>query len=152
MALATQTQAPDFTLPSTQGSDFTLSQQGKPLIIYFYPKDFTPGCTIEACDFRDNILFFKGFEIDVVGISKDSLETHQKFKEKYGLPFELLSDKKGEVAKLYKALVPLINIPKRISYLLDKDRKIVAIYENFFGARKHIQEMIQQIKNAELVV
>lgn len=152
MALKINTQAPDFTLPSTSGSDFTLSEnmKGKPGIIYFYPKDFTPGCTQEACDFRDNIAYFKQFDIDVVGISRDTIETHQRFKKEHDLPFELLADKTGDVCKKYEALLPIVRVPKRVTYLLDKDHKIVATFDNLFGAKKHIQEMISKVKS-ELV-
>lgn len=149
MALKVNTQAPDFTLPSTSGSDFTLSEsmKGKPGIIYFYPKDFTPGCTQEACDFRDNISYFKQFDIDVVGISRDTIETHQRFKKEHDLPFELLADTKGEICKKYDALLPIVRIPKRVTYLLDKEHKIVATFDNLFGAKKHIQEMINKVKS-----
>jgi peroxiredoxin Q/BCP len=152
MALQVNEQAPDFTLPSTSGTDFSLYKdlEGKPCVLYFYPRDFTRGCTSEACDFRDNITFFKGFDIDVLGISRDSIETHQKFREHYKLPFHLLADKSGQVCKAYKALVPLIGIPKRITYLLDKDKKIVAVFEKFFGAEEHIQSMIAAVKQLQV--
>jgi len=153
MALKIQDKAPDFTLPSTSGSDFKLSENmaNKPLIIYFYPKDFTNVCTQEACDFRDNIAYFKQFDIEVVGISRDSIETHQRFKKEYDLPFELLFDKNGKVCAAYKALIPLIKVPKRITYLLDKEHKIAAVYENMFNAKQHIEKMISKIKiNSEL--
>ncbi|MBT28210.1 MAG: peroxiredoxin [Thalassobius sp.] len=148
MALANQTTAPDFTLPSTSGKDFSLSNDmaGKPCIIYFYPKDFTRGCTKEACSFRDTHEEFKGLDIEIFGISKDSIQTHLKFKEEYQLPFDLLSDKKGDVCKKYKALIPVIGIPKRITYLLDKDHKIVASFDNMFDFNGHIKEMIKQVK------
>jgi len=147
MALKVNDTAPNFSLPSTNGQtfDFYKEMDGKPCIIYFYPKDFTRTCTAEACDFRDNMSFFNNFEIDVFGISRDKMETHTKFKEEHQLPFELLSDTAGSVCKAYKALVPLIGIPKRVTYLIDKDRKVRAVYENFFGAKQHIQEMITEL-------
>jgi thioredoxin-dependent peroxiredoxin len=147
MALKVHDTAPDFSLPSTNGQtfDYYKAMEGKPCIIYFYPKDFTRTCTTEACDFRDNMSFFNNFEIDVFGISRDKMETHLKFKEEHQLPFELLSDPSGNVCKAYKALVPLIGIPKRVTYLIDKDRKVRAVYENFFGAKQHIQEMITEL-------
>lgn len=99
MALSKGRKAPDFQLPSSKDRNFRLSETlaGCPCILYFYPKDFTPGCTQEACDFRDNFSFFKELDIDVVGISKDTVATHKKFIETNKLPFELLSDEKGEV-------------------------------------------------------
>lgn len=148
MALQENTQAPNFTLPSTTGKDFTLYEDKKntPCILYFYPKDFTPGCTKEACDFRDNITYFRNMDIDVLGISRDTIDTHQRFQQAYQLSFELLADIDGKVAKAYKALIPLIGMTKRITYLLDKDHKVVAVYENLFGAKKHVQEMIDKVK------
>ncbi|WP_299453327.1 peroxiredoxin [uncultured Microscilla sp.] len=149
MALKVGDKAPDFTLPSTTGEDFNLynNRKDKPCIIYFYPKDFTPGCTAEACDFRDNIEFFKQFDIDVLGVSRDDIETHLKFKEKHNLPFELLADTKGTVTKAFKAAMPLVGVSKRITYLLDKDQQVVAVFDKLFGAKAHIQEMIKKVKS-----
>ncbi|NJL15082.1 MAG: peroxiredoxin [Microscillaceae bacterium] len=147
MALQVGSKAPDFTLPATGGLSFTLSQEaaGQAVILYFYPKDFTPGCTAEACDFRDNIAQFSDLSIPVFGISRDSVLTHEKFKEKYQLPFALLADESGRVAKAYQALIPLIGLTKRITYLLDKNHQIAAVYESMFGAKQHIKAMIAQL-------
>lgn len=143
--------APDFTLPSTSGEDFQLSKtmKDKACIIYFYPKDDTPGCTKEACDFRDNFNVFKSLDIPVIGISRDSIESHLKFKEKYDLPFELLSDQKGEVCALYDALVPILSIPKRKTFVLDKDHKIKLIYQDFFGSGNHIKKVLSEIQSED---
>ncbi|MTI29468.1 peroxiredoxin [Xanthovirga aplysinae] len=149
MPLKLNTLAPDFSLPSTSGRDFSLStdQKGKPCILYFYPKDFTPGCTKEACEFRDSFHFFKDLNIDIYGISKDDMVSHLKFKKAHNLPFELLSDLKGKVAKKYQAQLPILKLTKRITYLLNANHQISAVYEDLFGAKKHIQEMIQKVKN-----
>ena len=117
-------------------------------MIYFYPKDFTPGCTREACTFRDQHHEFAGLGIDVFGISRDSIESHHKFKKEHELPFELLSDRSGSVCKLYSALVPVLRVPKRITYLLDKDHKIVASYDSMFDAAGHIKKMVEKLKLA----
>ncbi len=148
MALAVGAKAPDFSLPST-GGQFTLSEDlaGKSCIIYFYPKDFTNVCTKEACTFRDEFSKFEGVNTTIVGISKDSVETHLRFKAEYNLQFDLLADTKGEVAKLYKASIPIIGVTKRISYLLDKDHKIVAVYDSLFEAQEHVNEMLLQLNN-----
>lgn len=148
MSLSINTQAPDFTLPSTSGQDFTLSQdmQGKACVLYFYPKDFTPGCTQEACDFRDNITQFNDLQIDVFGVSRDSIATHEKFRNTYQLPFHLLSDKDGKVAKSYKAMYSLFGVTKRITYLLDKNHTIIAAFDNLFDAKRHIKEMIKKLE------
>ena len=149
MALSIGKKAPHFSLPSSSGKEFNLAIDylGKPLILYFYPADFTKGCTTEACSYRDSFDVFKGYDIDIVGISKDSVLSHKKFKEKYKLPFELLSDTKLEVAKKYDAVFPIINVTKRITYLLDKTHTIVAVYDNLFLAQKHIDEMVKKVKS-----
>lgn len=151
MALSVGTLAPDFTLPATCGRNLTLSKDlaDRPCVLYFYPKDFTPGCTQEACTFRDEFAVFRNLDITIWGISRDSVATHQKFKQTYRLPFELLSDLGGFVCKAYDALVPLIGIPKRVSYLLDKEHKIVAVYQDFFRAEAHIKAMLSQIERIQ---
>ncbi|MEL7001134.1 MAG: peroxiredoxin [Bacteroidota bacterium] len=148
MPLSIKEKAPDFTLSSTNGKKFTLSIDAakKPLIIFFYPKDFTKECTKEACSFRDNFAFFRNVDIEVVGISTDSVKKHQEFKEKNKLPFELLSDVLGKVSKEYKAKLPFLNMSKRITYLLDKEHKIVAIQEGLFDGNIHITKMKKAIE------
>jgi len=146
MPLPLHQSAPDFALPSTAGGLFRLSDtmQQKPCILYFYPKDFMPGCTKEACEFRDQFAAFRGLNIDVIGISRDNVETHSRFKETYKLPFELLADEEGEVATLYKANVLFLPLTRRITYLLDRSHRIAAAYEDTFGAQKHISAMIAE--------
>lgn len=124
--------APDFTLPSTSGKDFNLRNDFKNqrCLIYFYPKDDTPGCTKEACHFRDTITTFKKVNLPIVGISCDDIESHLKFKEKYKLPFDLLYDKNGEVCKAYDSYDSQRNVPKRRSFLLDENHKIVYICDS----------------------
>lgn len=150
MALSNGQKAPDFKLPSTSGKEFQLYKDKllKPIIIYFYPKDFTPGCTTEACEFRDTFDLFRDMEIDVIGISRDDIKTHLEFKKSNKLPFELLSDPDGKVAKAYDAVLPFVSFTKRITYLLDKKHYIVASYQNLFSAKKHIDEMIKQVKSS----
>lgn len=145
MSLKVGQKAPDFNLKNTEGETVNLKEQ-LPCIVYFYPKDFTPGCTEEACSFRDNHEVFRDLDINVFGISKDSIVSHKKFKEKHQLPFQLLSDTSGKTCKAYKALIPVVGMPKRITYLIDKDQKVQAVYSDLFGAKKHIQSMIQQLK------
>ncbi len=149
MSLKINQPAPDFSLPSTNGDLFCLSenQNNKSCILYFYPKDFTPGCTKEACQFRDSIGYFKDLDIDIYGISTDSIDSHIKFKEKYLLPFDLLADSDGKVMKLYKAYIPLLSISDRITYLLNEEHKISAVYRNFFGAGNHLKSMVDAVKS-----
>lgn len=148
MPLKLHTQAPDFVLPSTSGVDFKLSETfaDKACIIYFYPKDFTSVCTAEACDFRDSHAFFKNLGVEVVGINRDSIETHLKFKEVNHLNFELLTDDKGEVSQQYKSMVPILGMVRRVTYLLDKHHIVKAVYESMFEAKQHIKEMIKELE------
>ncbi|PIQ48264.1 MAG: peroxiredoxin [Cytophagales bacterium CG12_big_fil_rev_8_21_14_0_65_40_12] len=150
MALKIGTTAPEINLKSTNGKRFILSDEmkGKPCIIYFYPKDFTPGCTEEACTFRDAFSEFRDLEVDVFGISRDTIASHLKFKAAHNLPFELLSDLDGKVCKAYDALVPIIALPKRVTYLLDENHSVAAVYQDMFGAKKHIEKMLKEMKSA----
>ncbi len=140
--------APDFTLPSTDNEDFSLrrswAQQGG--ILYFYPKNFTPACTKEACSFRDEFSLFKDLNIAVVGISQDSIESHHKFKQMYQLPFELLADQGGKVSQAYRARIPVLGMTRRVTYLLDQEHRIIAVYEDMFRAEQHIRSMIKAVQ------
>ena len=150
MALKVGAKAPEINLKSTNGKRFILSDEmkGKPCIIYFYPKDFTPGCTEEACTFRDAFSEFRDLEVDVFGISRDTIASHLKFKAAHNLPFELLSDLDGKICKAYDALVPIIALPKRVTYLLDENHSVAAVYQDMFGAKKHIEKMLKEMKSA----
>lgn len=102
MSVEAGSPAPDFTMPTDGGGSVTLSAlKGKPVILYFYPKDDTSGCTKEACGFRDQFPDFGGIDAVVIGVSKDSVASHDKFKAKYELPFTLASDKDTGVAEAY---------------------------------------------------
>lgn len=150
MALDIGSKAPDFKAQSTLGT-FSLSQQlgGKPCILYFYPKDFTPGCTQEACSFRDHFEVFKDLDITVVGISMDTVDTHRAFAKKHQLPFPLVSDEKGRIATMYGAKLPFVSMTKRISYLLDKEHTIVGVYANFFNGAAHVKKMIEAVSSTD---
>jgi len=145
MGLKIGQKAPDFTLPSTSGKLFSLSKElsGKPCVIYFYPKDFTGGCTAQACEFRDQFEDFRDLDLPVIGISRDDIPTHLRFKKTHNLPFELLSDTAGKVCASYDALVPLIRIPKRITYLLDKNHQIKDVFQDMLDAKAHIKRMLE---------
>jgi peroxiredoxin Q/BCP len=125
--LTVKTLAPDFKLLDQNGKEHSLSyHRGSYVLIYFYPKDDTPGCTKEACVIRDMYKDFESGHVKVFGISADSVEEHKKFAEKYQLPFTLLSDPKKEVIKMYGADGTLFN--KRISYLVGPDGIIKKVY------------------------
>lgn len=149
MALKIGDIAPDFTLPSTSGTKISLSKDysGKALIVFFYPKDFTKVCTAEACEFRDEFAVFQGLGIDVIGINRDDIPTHLRFKKDYNLPFELLSDDSGKVCKAYDALIPLIKMPKRVTYLINAEGKIAGIFSDMFESRGHVEAMIRKLTN-----
>lgn len=148
MALSIGQKAPDFSLPSTSGKVFTLSEdmKSKPCILYFYPKDFSPACTQEACKFKDNIETFREVDIDVLGISRDSVAIHRRFRAEHRLPFDLLADESGKVCTLYDAVIPIVRIPKRITYLLDKDHTIVEVVSTIFSLSAHVNNIIDHIK------
>lgn len=146
MPLKVKDQAPDFKLKSTAEELFQLSKvAGEPVILFFYPKNFTSVCTQEVCEFRDAFATFRDLNIKVLGISQDTISSHHRFKAEHKLPFELLSDPGGKVAKLYKAVVPVINLNRRVTYLLNKEHKIEAVYENMFTADKHVKQMVANV-------
>ena len=129
-------QAPDFTLPDETGNEWQLSKHlGKFVVLYFYPSDDTPGCTKQACSLRNKFKLFSDLNIVVVGINYDTQKSHKKFKEKYLLPFSLLSDRKKYVAKLYDARVWGIfewfwPFPKRKTIIIDPKGTVISIINN----------------------
>jgi peroxiredoxin Q/BCP len=123
MALAVGTVAPAFTTIDDEGNIVSLSDfKGKVVVLYFYPKDDTPGCTKEAQSFRDNYEQYQDKDIVVLGVSMDDQASHKKFKEKYGLPFQLLVDKDGSLTKAYD--VDGGGYSKRVTYIIDGEGKI----------------------------
>ena len=140
--------APSFTLPDSQDNQVSLNDyKGKWAVLYFYPKDDTPGCTKEACQFRDDFKTLEALGAKVVGISVDDSFSHRKFAEKYNLPFPLLSDASGEVADRYGALnnFLIIKLAKRYTYLINPEGKIAKIYHSV-DTSKHSQEIIEDLK------
>jgi peroxiredoxin Q/BCP len=115
--------APDFTLPSQSGEMVRLGDfLGKPVVLFFYPKDNALGCTKEVCAFRDNIEEYGKLDAEVIGISSDSMESHRAFAHKHDLPFALLSDEGGKVRKLYGVPNTLGLFPGRVTYVIDEQR------------------------------
>ena len=133
--------APDFTLTTTSGAPFRLAdQRGRHVVLYFYPKDDTPGCTTQACSFRDQYEDFKDLGAEVVGISSDSENSHQKFTQKHRLPFELLADTEGRVRKLYEVPRALLGLlPGRVTFIIDKEGIIRHIFNSLSGATDHVR-------------
>ena len=124
--------APDFRLQDQKGEWHTLEQyRGQWVALYFYPKDDTPGCTTEACNFRDNIFAFRERGAVILGVSLDDVDSHKEFADKYSLPFSLLSDPEAEVADQYGVVMNLgiTKLAKRQSFLIAPDGKIAVHYE-----------------------
>lgn len=138
------TPAPDFELPDAAGNPVRLSQQqGRPVVIYFYPKDDTSICTKQACTFRDRFPEFESAETRIFGISDDSVESHAKFAAKYALPFTLLSDKGGAVRKLYGVNKKFGLIPGRVTYVIDREGVIRHVYSALSESEQHVLEALR---------
>lgn len=147
-ALQLNSVAPDFALSDQYQKTHSLPDYlGKWLVLYFYPKDDTPGCTTEACNFRDDIVEIRALGAEVLGVSVDNAESHARFAEKHGLPFALLSDPEGTVAKQYGSLMSLgpLKLAKRHSFIIDPEGKVAKIYRKVNPAN-HSDEIIADLK------
>lgn len=151
MTLKVGDQAPDFTLLTDQEEKVSLtSLRGKKVVLYFYPKDNTPGCTRESCDFRDQFAVFKKHGAEVFGISKDSAKSHTKFKEKYALPFTLLVDDNADVCEAYGVVDKKSMFGKtflgitRSTFLIDEQGKIKAIWRKV-KVTGHVEEVLNEL-------
>ncbi|WP_017717656.1 peroxiredoxin [Kamptonema formosum] len=143
MPLAVGTVAPDFTVKDTNGNTVSLSDfAGKTVVLYFYPKDDTPGCTKQACSFRDTHTEYLGKEIVVLGVSRDDQESHQLFTQKYNLNFPLLADVDGVLTKAYD--VDGGGYAKRVTYVIDPEGKI-AVVDAAVNTATHAQDILAQI-------
>jgi peroxiredoxin Q/BCP len=137
--LATGDRAPEFTLPDQDGHDISLTALLKdgPAILYFYPWDFTPGCTREACSIRDIHRELTRAGLSVAGISPQGPESHKRFREKHDLPFTLLSDEKKEVVKMFGVNGPLGFGVQRVTFLVDQNRSIIDCVKAQFSIAEH---------------
>src|SRR5260221_5033251 len=140
--------APDFTLPNQAGTPVHLGDflGNKNIVLYFYGKDNASPCTAEACAFRDSYAVFKEAGAEVIGISSDSVESHQKFAVEHRLSFILLSDQGGTVRKRYGVPPALGLLPGRVTYLIDKQGKVRHIFSSFFAPRKHAPEALNVLQ------
>ena len=145
--------AANFTLPSTNKKNFTLTEsQGKYIVLYFYPKDDTPGCTIETNDFNKLYSKFKKLNCDVYGISKDNIKSHDKFREKYKIKFDLLSDEELKVLKKYKVWAKKKFMGRefmgivRTTFLIDKKGKTLKVWNNV-KVKDHAKEVLETLQN-----
>ena len=140
--------APDFALPSQYGETVRLGDLigEKAVVLYFYLKDDTPGCTAEACSFRDGYEDFVEAGAEVVGVSSDSAESHERFAAGNGLPFILLSDGGREVRKLYGVSSTLGIFPGRVTYVIDKGGVVRHVFSSQFGATRHVDEALKVVQ------
>jgi peroxiredoxin Q/BCP len=134
--------APEFKLPSQMGDDVTLSEffGKRNVVLYFYPKDETTGCTKEACTFRDNYEELTKLGAEVIGVSGQSVESHISFASHYGLPFILLSDEGNKLRELYGVPSSMGIIPGRVTYIIDKKGMVRHIFNSQTQAQKHVEE------------
>jgi len=139
--------APDFTLPSQSGEMVSLKEflGEKVVILYFYPKDGTPGCTKEACAFRDEHKEFGKLDAEVIGVSSDSVESHRRFAEKHDLSFTLLSDEGGKVRKLYGVSNTFGIFPGRVTYIIDEAGVVRHVFSSQIGAVKHVEGALKSL-------
>lgn len=140
--------APDFELKDKDGNLVKLSSfRGvKSVVVYFYPKDETPGCTAQACSFRDSYEDFKEVGAEVIGISSDGSSSHSGFASNHRLPFILLSDPIGKARKAYGAYDLFGMIPGRVTYVIDKQGKVIHKFDSQLSPTKHIQESLSILK------
>ncbi|WP_137792271.1 thioredoxin-dependent thiol peroxidase [Bacillus sp. E(2018)] len=152
MTIETGSKAPDFKLPASNGEEVALSEfKGKNVVLYFYPKDMTPGCTTQACDFRDRHEDFKKQNTVILGVSPDPLARHDKFIEKHGLPFILLADEEHKVAELYDVWKLKKNFGKeymgieRSTFIIDGEGNIAKEYRKV-KVKDHVEEALRFIQ------
>lgn len=141
---------PEFTLKNQDGKLFNISSVigKKNLVVYFYPKDDTPGCTAEACSFRDQFEVFREADAEIIGISSQSVESHKKFAEKHRLNFTLLSDEDKSVRKMFGVKGDLFGlIPGRVTFVIDKNGKVVFKFNSQTKAEQHVSEALSVLKS-----
>jgi thioredoxin-dependent peroxiredoxin len=143
--------APDFTLPAQSGEPVRLQDRlGKRVVVlYFYPKDDTRGCTAEACAFRDSHEVFTDAGAEVIGVSSDSADKHAAFASKYELPFTLLSDQGGKVRKLYGVPTVLGVIPGRVTYVIDRQGVVRHVFNSMTNTGKHVNDARETVKQLQ---
>lgn len=145
--------APDFKLQDQNGKSHELKDyRGKWVALYFYPKDMTPGCTTQACEFRDNIFAYRDAGAVILGVSVDDVESHKKFAEKHGLPFTLLADPEKTTAKEYgvlKSYLGAMELAKRDTFLIDPQGRIVKHYTDV-DPKSHSKIVLDDIKSLQL--
>ena len=140
---------PAFTLPDQNGNLFDINSVlgKKNLVIYFYPKDDSPGCTAQACSFRDHFEVFSEADAVIIGISSQSVKSHKAFAEKYRLSFTLLSDEGNKIRKLFGVPTNLLGLlPGRVTYVADKTGKVIYTFNSQLQTEKHVDEALRILK------
>lgn len=152
MTIPSGVPAPNFKLPDEHGEPHELKEfLGKPVVLYFYPKDDTQGCTTEACNFRDDYSAYEGAGVVIIGVSPDTSKSHSRFKEKYNLPFLLLADEGHKVCEIYgvwalkKQMGREYMGVKRTTFLIDRDGMVAKVFENVKPA-EHSQEVLAALE------
>ena len=143
--------APDFTLPAQSGEPVRLLDRlgERVVVLYFYPKDNTSGCTAEACAFRDSHEVFTEAGAEVIGVSSDSVSKHTGFADKHKLPFTLLSDQGGKVRKLYGVPTVLGLIPGRVTYVIDREGTVRQIFNSMNNISGHVNDALEMVKQLQ---
>jgi peroxiredoxin Q/BCP len=147
MSLSVGTKAPDFTVKDTNGNTVSLSDYaGKTVVLYFYPKDDTPGCTKEACSFRDSYTEYQGKDIAVFGVSMDDEVSHKAFTDKFSLPFPLLADTNGAITKAYDVEAEMngTRYSKRVTYVIDGKGSIAKVYTSV-NTETHASDILAEL-------
>jgi thioredoxin-dependent peroxiredoxin len=142
--------APEFSAQDQHGTTLTLAgllERGR-LILYFYPRDFTPVCTAQACTFRDASSELGSLSANVVGVSGDALDSHQRFAEKHSVAFSLIADPERRIIKPYRAMLPIINHTLRVTYVIDTKRRILGAFHHEFSAAKHLSDVKRALQSA----
>ena len=139
--------APDFTARDAQGNEVKLADlRGQDVVLYFYPKDDTPGCTKEACSFRDQYQDFQDAGAEVIGVSSDAEASHEKFAAKHRLPFVLLADRSGVVRKQYGVPATLGLLPGRVTFVIDRQGIVRHVFNSQLQATRHVEEAIAALR------
>ncbi|GIH04531.1 peroxiredoxin [Rhizocola hellebori] len=144
-------QAPDFTLPTQSGTEVTLSdfRDKKTVVLFFYPKDETAGCTAEVCSFRDNYEVFTEAGAEVIGISSDSVSSHERFAGRYSLPFTLVSDEGGEIRKRYGVPSKLGILPGRVTYVIDRSGVVRHVFNSMVNINGHVKGALKIVQELQ---
>jgi peroxiredoxin Q/BCP len=145
-------QAPEFSLPASGGKTVRLADflGKKTVVVYFYPKDGTPGCTVESCTFRDSHEDFVGAGAEVIGISADSVDSHERFGAKHRLPFTLASDREGNTARAYGVGTSFMGLlPGRVTYVIDREGIIRDAFSSQLRVKTHVERALELVRTLE---